>query len=118
MSGDGITAWWKNVPPEVEALARKISARYGNDPEALAMPYTPLTVPTTGGEVAPIDLGYVRPLWTYEIQFVRDLLAMLDETGVDRVLPPAVMIGTFTDPTDLIAAWRKENGLDGTDTEE
>jgi hypothetical protein len=117
MSGDGIPAWWKDLPPEVEALARKISARHGNNVDALAVPYT-TAASTTGGEVALIDLGDVRPLWTYEIPCARDLLAMVDEMGVDRVLPPAAMIGTFTDPTDLTADWRKETGLDGTDTEE
>jgi len=112
------TAWWQDLPPEVEALARKIAARYGADVDRLAMPYIPALVESSGGTAALIDLTSARPLWTFEVHLARYALQMRDEMAVEQALPPAIPVGIFTDPTDPTEKWRQERGLDGTDQEE
>lgn len=110
-------AWWRQVEPDVEALARKIAGGSGVNVDQMAMPYGPPLYHTTSGLAAMIDTASLRPFWTFSISAARHVLAMRDEMAVEQVLAPvAEPTGTFTDD-DPITAWRLENGLDASQTD-
>ena len=110
----GTKPWWTSVEPEVERLAKRIAARHGHPVDTLALPYMPLLFTTGGGDACIITEGDMRPLWTFEVNVARHALEQRDTASVEAVMQMTDM-ETFSEASPD-EAWRKETGLDGTES--